>query len=148
MTYIYLITCSLKAFLIQFRFQLKAIALRQLTAVGEYLKKHCWVPHQPSTAHPPTQHALLLRFITSANSSRAERSPGMKHMHGSACRLAHISVTSHLIIRLFHGIYRSIMVLSWLYCYSTCFVINFNHLSGNIHLTTAKTHSKTRVCAF
>ncbi len=88
----YLISHYLKAFLIQFRFQLKAIVLSQLTTVGACLKKPCWdVWGFPSTAHPLTQHALLLRFITLANSNRAERSPGIKHMCGSACSLAHIS---------------------------------------------------------
>lgn len=37
----YLISHYLKAFLIQFRFQLKAIVLSQLTTVGACLKKPC-----------------------------------------------------------------------------------------------------------
>ncbi len=60
-----LISHYLKVFLIQFRFQLKAIALSQLTTDGGCLKKPCWdVWGFPSTSHPLTQHAPLFRFIT------------------------------------------------------------------------------------
>lgn len=94
-----LISHFLKAFLIQFRFQLKSIALSQLTRVGAYLKKPCWdVWGFPSTAHPPTQHTLLLRSVTLANSSRAARSPGMKHVCVSVCSLAHTSTICHIVI--------------------------------------------------